>query len=476
MINSNKKEHSTHRAVSLDALRGFSILAMVLSSTIAFGILPGWMYHMQAPPPQHVFCPDLSGLTWVDLVFPLFLFAMGASFPFSIRKKYETHKSYLICIKDIILRWGKLVFFALFIQHFYPFTLSNPQDMRAWILSLLCFVLLFPMYMRIPSRISAWAHWGIRLLAYGIAVIMLMSTHYFNEPELNLYNSNIIILLLANMALFGSIIFLFTMNNPMGRIVILLLLSGLLFSAQVEDSWANQCFDFTPCGWIYRFEYLQYLFIVIPGTFAGDFLLRWTKQQADISPSASSVSPLSLGVLLLSIFVVVVILIGLYNRWSFLTLLCSVLLLYLLWLMVCHIPDCSSLWRNLLLYAICFILIGLCFEPFQGGIKKDGPTISYLLLTSGIGFIVLLIFQILCEYIHKGKFTAYLSLVGQNPMIAYVVCSLLIFPLLNIFHLMQYVEAISVNPWGGLLRGIVLTWLASAITVFFTGKKCFWKT
>ncbi|RYZ50113.1 MAG: DUF5009 domain-containing protein, partial [Chitinophagaceae bacterium] len=38
------------RDQSLDALRGFAILAMVLSSAIAFGgVLPAWMYHAQLP-------------------------------------------------------------------------------------------------------------------------------------------------------------------------------------------------------------------------------------------------------------------------------------------------------------------------------------------------------------------------------------------------------------------------------------------
>ncbi|MBP1593213.1 MAG: hypothetical protein H6Q12_231, partial [Bacteroidetes bacterium] len=62
------------RAYALDALRGYAIISMVLSGAIVFGILPGWMYHAQEQPPTHVFNPDLPGITWVDLVFPFFLF------------------------------------------------------------------------------------------------------------------------------------------------------------------------------------------------------------------------------------------------------------------------------------------------------------------------------------------------------------------------------------------------------------------
>lgn len=70
------------RSLALDALRGMSILLMVLSGSIAFGdVLPAWMYHAQVPPPDRVFKPDIPGITWVDLVFPFFLFSIGGSDP-----------------------------------------------------------------------------------------------------------------------------------------------------------------------------------------------------------------------------------------------------------------------------------------------------------------------------------------------------------------------------------------------------------
>lgn len=58
------------RALALDALRGYAIITMVLSATIISSILPGWMSHAQTPPPDHIFNPEIPGITWVDLVFP----------------------------------------------------------------------------------------------------------------------------------------------------------------------------------------------------------------------------------------------------------------------------------------------------------------------------------------------------------------------------------------------------------------------
>ena len=112
-----------NRASSLDVLRGYAIITMVLSGTIAFGVLPGWMYHAQTPPPSHAFNPQNFGITWVDLVFPFFLFSMGAAFPFSLGRKIEKGVSKLVLVKDSVLRGLQLVFFAIFIQeshsHFF---------------------------------------------------------------------------------------------------------------------------------------------------------------------------------------------------------------------------------------------------------------------------------------------------------------------------------------------------------------------
>ena len=131
-----------NRALALDALRGYAIITMVLSATIVTHVLPGWMSHAQTPP-DHVFNPLLPGITWVDLVFPFFLFAMGAAFPFSIKKRAEKGDSKLKLVYEAVKRGIQLTFFAIFIQHFYPHVLSNPQDVRACLLSILCFIILF---------------------------------------------------------------------------------------------------------------------------------------------------------------------------------------------------------------------------------------------------------------------------------------------------------------------------------------------
>ena len=62
------------RIYSIDALRGITIIMMILCASIGYASdLPAWMFHCQVPPPDYVFKPEVRGITWVDLVFPFFI-------------------------------------------------------------------------------------------------------------------------------------------------------------------------------------------------------------------------------------------------------------------------------------------------------------------------------------------------------------------------------------------------------------------
>ena len=69
------------RLASLDAFRGFVILTMVFVNHLA-GIrdVPGWMRHM----PE-----GAEGMTFVDVVFPAFLFIVGMAIPPALDRRRE---------------------------------------------------------------------------------------------------------------------------------------------------------------------------------------------------------------------------------------------------------------------------------------------------------------------------------------------------------------------------------------------------
>lgn len=134
------------RAFSLDALRGYAIMTMILSATEAFSILPAWMYHCQVPPPSHIFNPHIYGITWVDLIFPFFLFSMGAAIPLSFRHHIAEGVSSLHLAYKSVIRWLKLAFFAIFIAHMFPYMLAGGN--AKYLVPVGAFVLMFFIYMK----------------------------------------------------------------------------------------------------------------------------------------------------------------------------------------------------------------------------------------------------------------------------------------------------------------------------------------
>ena len=465
------------RSNAIDALRGYAILTMVLSGAVA-DTLPAWMYHAQTPPPDHIFNSAIYGISWVDLVFPFFLFSMGAAMPFSLGSKVEKGVPLRKLIFDVLLRGIQLAFFAIFIQHMYSFSLSNPQDYRAWFTTLFAFVLLFPMFMRLPWQMPVWVHHAIKVGAYLIAVIMLATVQYADGKHFDLNYSNIIILLLANMAVFGSAIYLLTRTRPWLRVAVLPFIMAILLCSTdaFNGSWQKALFDFSPFPWLYKFNFLKYLFIVIPGTIAGEYVREWfirpTTDEPREKEKRTAVLLAALGVVL-----IVVNLYGLFSRHLVFNLGATAVLLAGGWLLVRRAESSFALlWRKLFRAGALLLLLGLFFEAFEGGIRKDYATFSYFFVTSGLAFMALMTFSVLCDYFGWHKATSFLTLSGQNPMIAYVGADMIIYPLFNILGVLPLFFKFCADGWWGLLQGVVITALVTMITMFFSKIKWFWRT
>ncbi|MCH7523927.1 MAG: DUF1624 domain-containing protein [Bacteroidetes bacterium] len=95
------------RIESVDILRGFTIVAMILVNT------PGtWSYGYA--PLRHA---EWNGLTPTDLIFPFFLFIVGISIYFAYKNKPNTKTTY----KKIVIRSLKIIGLGLFLSLFLPY-------------------------------------------------------------------------------------------------------------------------------------------------------------------------------------------------------------------------------------------------------------------------------------------------------------------------------------------------------------------
>jgi predicted acyltransferase len=122
------------------------------------------------------------------------------------------------------------------------------------------------------------------------------------------------------------------------------------------------------------------------------------------------------------------------------------------------------------------LFLGLFFESYDGGIKKDPSTYSYYFVCTGMAFLVLVSLMLIEAAGYLKFLISFLAKVGQNPMIAYTAGNLFLLPFLRITNLEIVLNQLNQTVFGGLMRGLVFTMAVALITLFFTKKRIFWKT
>lgn len=463
------------RAFALDALRGFAILMMVFSGIIPYGTLPRWMYHAQVPPPDHLFNGNLPGITWVDLVFPFFLFAMGAAIPLALSRRIEKGETYWTVIKQILARGLLLMGFALYIQHVRPYTMNPNPTTRTWLLALLGFALLFPVLTRLPNTWKWWIRWAIKLAGWGGAIALMLMLRYPDGSGFSFERSDIIIRLLAVAAVFGSLVWLATRKNLPLRLGVMGILMALRLSSGVDHAW-TQLFNAYPVSWAFAWSFTNYLFIVIPGTIVGDMILSWMK-----SPEKKTDQPWSAvrlnAIVGLMIGALVMVVVGLFQRWIWQTVAVGSAMCALGFLLL-RKPNNSAerLLKDLFAWGVYWLVLGLVFEPHEGGIKKDGATMSYYFVTSGLAIFVLIAFTVIIDVLKRKRALQLLIDNGQNPMIAYAGEGNFILAVFALTGLAKWLTGILNTPWLGVMYGALLTLLLAISVSAFTRLKVFWRT
>jgi heparan-alpha-glucosaminide N-acetyltransferase len=99
-----KIENQTEPAVrikSIDVFRGLTIFIMIFVNDLAsIKNIPAWMEHMPA---------DTDGMTFVDIVFPAFLFIVGMSIPFAVKNRLKINQEISTILKHILIRTSGLL-------------------------------------------------------------------------------------------------------------------------------------------------------------------------------------------------------------------------------------------------------------------------------------------------------------------------------------------------------------------------------
>ena len=262
--------------------------------------------------------------------------------------------------------------------------------------------------------------------------------------------------------------------GELGKQGVLALLAALRLGSGVEGSWNEALWNWAPAPWLFRFDYLKYLCIIIPGTIAGDRIYEWMTQSGEDAPGASRRREVWILVLLVTL--ICLNMWGLFARQLVVNLAAGVLICLLLRRLLRGDGSATGrLHGSLFGWGFFWLMLGLALEAFEGGIKKDYATFSYFFVTSGLASFVLIAAGIAMRRLNV-RFSALVKC-GQNPMVAYTAAGFLIMPLLTLLHLAPYLQTFAeLCPWMGVVRGVLVTAAVMAVTVFFTNRRLFWRT
>lgn len=158
---------TTQRILSIDAFRAITILIMIFVNDVA-GVtgIPGWMQHAAA---------DANTMTFVDIVFPAFLFIVGMSIPFALNNRKAKGDNFFQLQLHIIWRTIGLLILGVFMVNAEEGYNEAAMGMSIHLWSLcfyVCVILVWNVY-RFEKKV-----WARVLQATGLAGLLVLGLLY----------------------------------------------------------------------------------------------------------------------------------------------------------------------------------------------------------------------------------------------------------------------------------------------------------
>lgn len=156
------------RVASIDAFRGLTILAMIFVNDVArVRDIPAWMKH----------APEGSdAMTFVDVVFPAFLFAAGLSIPFALGRRIDAGETPVRSFAHVLKRTLGLLVVGVFMVNTYRFDAATPIGKPLW--SLLMYVAVLLVWNQYPRSEGARRRLFVGLRAAGFALLAALAVVY----------------------------------------------------------------------------------------------------------------------------------------------------------------------------------------------------------------------------------------------------------------------------------------------------------
>ena len=147
------------RLTSLDAFRGLVILTMTFVNYLA-GVknIPAWAKHMPS---------DGDGYTFVDVVFPAFLFIVGVAIPLALHKRMARGESLFSLLQRVLVRSASLLFVGVIMVNSRSFSAdATGMSKSLWfLLAMLAVVVLWNIYPADAPKARKRLFLGLRIFA-----------------------------------------------------------------------------------------------------------------------------------------------------------------------------------------------------------------------------------------------------------------------------------------------------------------------
>ena len=309
----------------------------------------------------------------VDLVFPFFLFTMGAAFPLAMRKRLENGASRWSVTGSLFRRWLTLTIFAIVLGNAYMIGTSPRPDFVKGIFNVVLWGVMFMSLVRLKDekKCRLVNNAGMFLLI----VMAVLGVDYLGL-KLSRWSSDIIIMILANVAFFGGLLWMFTKDSIRLRWLVLMFIIAL----KALSSYAPQVLDWVPSmgsiGWCFSWGFLQYLIIALAGSIGGDKLLEHSR-----SGEAASIDKYHIIAGAVALIAMLLQLWGLFTRHILADFIISAVLGLVFVALTFKRRNIVS-WLGY--FGFAFMLVGIIFDPIDGGITKDYCNLSYMITTTGM--------------------------------------------------------------------------------------------
>lgn len=159
---------AARRVLAIDVFRGITILTMVFVNELA-GVtnVPGWMKHLPA---------DVDGMTFVDLVFPAFLFIVGMSIPFASAARLSKGANLPGIFNHVLIRSVSLIVIGVFMVNSAAGFNQSAMALPISVWTLLMYGAVLLIWCQYPKQASRLATTAPRLL--GVALLITLWALY----------------------------------------------------------------------------------------------------------------------------------------------------------------------------------------------------------------------------------------------------------------------------------------------------------